>query len=63
MKNAAIRLERGGADFVLICNAPDGRCSCRSHQYPISAHSGSDCAEGIKKVGLLNTAFTMEQDF
>jgi aspartate racemase len=46
MKDAAIRLQRGGADFVLLCT-----------------NTMHLMAAGFHKVGLLGTAFTMEQEF
>ena len=70
MIDAAVRLERGGADFILICAntlhkvAPEVE---RKINIPI-LHIADTTAEGIKaaaitKVGLLGTRFTMEEDF
>ncbi|WP_027854794.1 aspartate/glutamate racemase family protein [Marinobacterium litorale] len=67
---AAKSVEAAGADFVLICTntmhkvAPDIE---RSINIPL-LHIADATAEllvkdGVKKVGLLGTAFTMEQDF
>jgi aspartate racemase len=70
MVEAAQRLERGGADFLVICT------NTMHKAYPqIRAavdlpllHIADPTAERIKaasctRVGLLGTAFTMEQDF
>jgi len=70
MIEAARRLERGGADFLVICT------NTMHKAYPqIQAavdlpllHIADPTAERIKaagyqRVGLLGTAFTMEQDF
>jgi len=70
MKDAAIRLERGGADFVLICTNTMHRMAdavAEAINIPL-LHIADPTAQkvkaaGIKKVGLLGTAFTMEQDF
>jgi aspartate racemase len=70
MKDAAIRLERGGADFVLICTNTMHRMAnevAEAINIPL-LHIADPTAQkikaaGIKTVGLLGTAFTMEQDF
>ena len=70
MKDGAIRLERGGADFVLICTNTMHRMAdavAEAINIPL-LHIADPTAQkvkaaGIKKVGLLGTAFTMEQDF
>ena len=70
MKDAAIRLERGGADFVLICTNTMHRMAdavAEAINIPL-LHIADPTAQkikaaGIKKVGLLGTAFTMEQNF
>jgi len=67
---AAQRLERGGADFVLICTNTMHRMADQV-QGAISLpllHIADPTAErikaaGLRRVGLLGTAFTMEQDF
>jgi aspartate racemase len=67
---AAQRLERGGADFVLICTNTMHRMADEvqaSIGLPL-LHIADPTAErikaaGLRKVGLLGTAFTMEQDF
>ncbi|KMO39891.1 aspartate racemase [Methylobacterium tarhaniae] len=68
--SAARRLERGGADFVVICTNTMHRMAD-----PVQAaiglpllHIADPTAEriraaGLSRVGLLGTAFTMEQDF
>jgi aspartate racemase len=70
MKDAAIRLERGGADFVLICTNTMHRMAdtvAEVINIPL-LHIADPTGEKIKaagfdKVGLLGTAFTMEQEF
>ncbi len=67
---AAKSVERAGADFLVICTntmhkvAPEIE---RSINIPLlhiaDATAEALVEEGIKKVGLLGTAFTMEQDF
>ena len=70
LSEAAQSIEAGGADFLLICTntmhkvAPEITAAI---QIPV-LHIADATAEalvrmGIKKVGLLGTAFTMEQDF
>ena len=70
MIDAAKRLERGGADFFLICTNTMHRMA---HEVQAAVgipllHIADPTAErikarGITRVGLLGTAFTMEQDF
>ena len=70
MIEAAQRLERGGADFVLICTNTMHRMAAEV-QAAIALpllHIADPTAEriqaaGLRRVGLLGTAFTMEQDF
>ena len=70
MIDAARRLERGGADVVLICSNTMHRMAdeiAAAIAIPL-LHIADPTAErirarGIKRVGLLGTAFTMEQDF
>jgi aspartate racemase len=70
MIDAAKRVERGGADFVLICTNTMHKMAEEveaSIGIPL-LHIADVTAEriissGLKKVGLLGTAFTMEQDF
>ena len=70
MIDAAARLERGGADFVVLCTNTMHRMAdeiAAAIGIPL-LHIADPTAEKIKaagfyKVGLLGTAFTMEQDF
>ncbi len=70
LKKAAISIEKAGADFLLICTntmhkvAPEIE---QAIQIPL-VHIADATAEllvtnKIKKVGLIGTSFTMEQDF
>jgi aspartate racemase len=70
MKEAALRLERGGADFIVVCtNTMHRLADAISSAVSIPLlHIADPTAERIKasgfeRVGLLGTAFTMEQDF
>jgi aspartate racemase len=70
MIDAAIRLERGGADFVVMCTNTMHRMAdavAQAISIPllhIADPTGEKIrAAGLNKVGLLGTAFTMEQDF
>jgi aspartate racemase len=70
MIDAVRRVERGGADFVLICTNTMHKMAEEveaSISIPL-LHIADVTAEriissGLKKVGLLGSAFTMEQDF
>ena len=70
MKEAAIRLERGGADFLVICTNTMHRLAdaiSSSVGLPL-LHIADPTADrikaaGFRRIGLLGTAFTMEQDF
>jgi aspartate racemase len=70
MAEAAQRLERGGADFVVLCTNTMHKCAGemqRAIRIPL-LHIADATAEkiksrGIKRVGLLGTRFTMEEDF
>ena len=70
MIEAARRLERGGADFILICTNTMHRMADEV-QAAIAIpllHIADPTAErvraaGCQRVGLLGTAFTMEQEF
>ncbi|SCZ04986.1 aspartate/glutamate racemase family protein [Microvirga guangxiensis] len=70
MRDAALHLERGGADFIVLCTNTMHRLAdaiTSSVRIPL-LHIADPTAEGIKtagftRVGLLGTAFTMEQDF
>lgn len=68
--DAAERLERGGADCVVICTNTMHKLADQVQaavEIPLihiaDATAKKVQAEGIKKVGLLGTAFTMEQSF
>jgi aspartate racemase len=70
MKEAAVRLERGGADFVVLCtNTMHRLADAISSAVTIPLlHIADPTAERIKaagfeRIGLLGTAFTMEQEF
>ncbi|MDD3448451.1 MAG: aspartate/glutamate racemase family protein [Gammaproteobacteria bacterium] len=67
---AARRVEAGGADFLLICTNTMHRVAPqleRQLAIPIlhiaDATAERLVADGIRRVGLLGTRFTMEQDF
>ncbi|MFN8450969.1 MAG: aspartate/glutamate racemase family protein [Anaerolineae bacterium] len=70
MADAARRLERGGADFVVLCTNTMHRLA-GAIEAAVSIpllHIADPTAEairaaGITKIGLLGTAFTMEQEF
>lgn len=70
LADAAQSLERGGADFIVLCtntmhNVADAIQS--SIQIPFLHIADATAAHiqtlGLKKIGLLGTRFTMEQDF
>jgi aspartate racemase len=70
MKAAAVRLERGGADFIVLCTNTMHRLAdaiSASVSIPLlhiaDPTAGSIKAAGLERIGLLGTAFTMEQDF
>ena len=70
MVDAAQRLERGGADLLLICSNTMHRMAGEVEAaVPVPLlHIADPTAEriaaaGLRRVGLLGTAFTMEQDF
>ena len=70
MIEAAQRLERGGADFVMICTNTMHKMA-REVEAAISIpllHIADPTAQriradGLNRIGLLGTAFTMEQEF
>lgn len=70
LSQAAVAVEKGGADFLLICTNTMHKVASQIEKnisIPI-LHIADATAErlredGIKKVGLLGTRFTMEQDF
>lgn len=67
---AAQHLERGGADFVVICSNTTHK-NAEQIQAQISipilhiadATARYICANGLHRIGLLGTRFTMEEDF
>ena len=68
--DAAKRVERAGADFVLICTntmhkmADEVRANITIPLLHIADATAKEIKKkGFKKVGLLGTRFTMEQDF
>jgi aspartate racemase len=70
MVDAAQRLERGGADCVVLCAntmhkvAPAVESAVRIPLLHIADATGRTiAARGLKQVGLIGTAFTMEEDF
>jgi len=70
MIDAAKRIEKGGADFVLICTNTMHKMAdeVQSNINIPLLHIADATAEkimskGFKKVGLLGTKFTMEEDF
>ncbi len=70
MIDAAQRVERGGADFVIICTNTMHKMAdeVQNHiQIPLlhiaDATAEKIKAHGLKKIGLLGTRFTMEEDF
>lgn len=68
MIDAAKRLERGGADFIVICTNTMHKMAGEvenSIQIPLLHIADTTAAiiKDIKRVGLLGTIFTMEQDF
>ena len=70
MVDAADRLEKGGADFIVICTntmhrmVNDIEKNVKIPVIHIADATAKKIKEGkIKKVGLLGTKFTMEQDF
>jgi aspartate racemase len=70
MIDGAARLQRGGADFIVLCTNTMHRMAddiVAAIDMPL-LHIADPTAEkirsaGLHKVGLLGTAFTMEQDF
>jgi aspartate racemase len=67
---AARSIEAGGADFLLICTntmhkvADQVRAAVNMPLLHIADATGEALRQdGVKRVGLLGTAFTMEQDF
>ncbi|TVR05516.1 MAG: aspartate/glutamate racemase family protein [Spirochaetaceae bacterium] len=70
LADAAARLERGGADFIVLCTntmhiVADAITAAVSVPLLHIADATADAirAAGIRTVGLLGTRFTMEQEF
>ena len=70
LSGAAVGIEKAGADFLLICTntmhklAPEIESKINIPLLHIAdATAMSLISQGIEKIGLLGTAFTMEQDF
>lgn len=70
LANEASRLERAGADFVVLCTNTMHKVADRIEaavSIPLLhlADATADAVRraGVRRVGLLGTAFTMEQDF
>lgn len=70
LSDAAVGIEKAGADFLLICTntmhkvAPEIQNKINIPLLHIAdATAISLISQGIEKIGLLGTAFTMEQDF
>ena len=67
---AARQVEKGGADFLVICTNTMHKMAEEVQQninipllHIADATGRQITAAGLKKIGLLGTAFTMEQDF
>ncbi|MAT45101.1 MAG: aspartate racemase [Anaerolineaceae bacterium] len=70
MAEAAIRLELGGADFIVICTNTMHKLASYIQEavdipllHITDATAAAVLADGIKRIGLLGTRFTMEEDF
>ncbi len=70
LADAARRLEKGGADFFLICTntmhkvAPEVERAAGIPLLHIADAAGEEVQRlAIKQIGLLGTSFTMEEDF
>lgn len=70
LSEAALSIQAAGADFLLICTntmhrvAPEIESAIQIPLLHIADATGETILnEGIKSVGLLGTAFTMEQEF
>ncbi|MBP2636075.1 MAG: Aspartate racemase [Firmicutes bacterium] len=68
--DVALRLQRGGAEFLMICSNTMHKCadSIREQTGMQLIHIADAAAQkskeqGVKKVGLLGTRFVMEEDF
>jgi aspartate racemase len=70
LADAALRLERGGADCVVLCTNTMHKLADRIEEavaipllHIVDATAAALVARGCDRVGLLATAFTMEQEF
>ncbi|MET4695213.1 aspartate/glutamate racemase family protein [Endozoicomonas lisbonensis] len=70
LSNAALSIQAGGADFLIICTntmhkvAPEIEQSISIPLLHIADATAEELTrDNVKKVGLLGTQFTMEQDF
>ena len=70
LSNAAKSIEAGGADFILVCTNTMHKVAEKIEQslsiplvHIADATAEQLVADGIKRVGLLGTQFTMEQGF
>ncbi len=70
MIDAAQKVENGGADFLVICTNTMHKMADEVQQniqipvlHIVDATAKKIKAQGLKKVGLLGTRFTMEEDF
>ncbi len=70
MIDAAQKVENGGADFLVICTNTMHKMADKVQQniqipvlHIVDATAKKIKAQGLKKVGLLGTRFTMEEDF
>jgi aspartate racemase len=71
LADASMRLERGGADMVVLCTNTMHKLAHRIEAATptLPFLHIADCtarvikADGVKQVGLLGTRYTMEQDF
>ncbi|MEX0964191.1 MAG: aspartate/glutamate racemase family protein [Pseudohongiellaceae bacterium] len=70
LSDAAMAIERGGAEFLLICTNTMHKVAPQIEEkisipllHIADATAERLRADGVKKVGLLGTRFTMEQEF
>ena len=70
MVDSAEKLKKGGADFIIICTNTMHKMACDIENrvgikvLHIAEATGKEIVKkGMKKVGLIGTKFTMEQDF
>jgi len=70
LSRAAKNVEAAGADFIVLCTntmhkvAPDIESAVRIPLLHIAdATAKKICAHGLRRIGLLGTRFTMEEDF